>query len=88
MIRAAEAKQIANAYHNKDMDKLIELEVLVREESAKGKYKLEYSWEEIVKAFGTNNLNQHHQRVLFELTKTGYEIQFDTAQGNLILIWG
>lgn len=88
LLRANEAKTISNSYHNKDMDKLIELNLLIREQSAKGKYKVEYEWKEITDAYGTNNLNTHHQRILFELTKMNYTMEFDCVNGIFIIIWG
>lgn len=87
MIGAAEAKQLANTYHNRTMDKVLELEMAIREESAKGKYKLVFPWKDITDAYGTNSLTQKHQRVLFELTKANYKMEFDCVEGNLILKW-
>ena len=60
----------------------------IREESSKGKYKLEYPWEEITKAYGTNKLDKNHQRILFTLTKFNYKIEFDCMNGILHITWG
>ena len=87
MISSGEAKAYADSYYS-NLDTIIKIELEIRRLSASGEYCYNFHSPEIVKAYGTNTLTQDMQRILFELKKAKYEINFDFQNQNVVIMWG
>lgn len=87
MISAYLCKTYADSfYSNLDVVSKIELDIISL--SARGEYVYNFYNPEMVEAFGNNTLNQDMQRILFELKKANYKIDFDFDNQNVVITWG